>query len=238
MTTPFQAIAAQDASSAGIDANIFIRQIQQESGFNQYAKSPAGAEGIAQFMPSTAAGMGINPWDPIASLKAAVQYDANNLRKYNGDWQKTLAAYNAGGGAVDAAVAQYGGSWLSHMPTETQHYVQAILGGQTVATQPFPGTGDPCLGCGPLGSAAYAQCHAALAAKVGPIPSCAQAGIQQNQQQIGQAITDPITGAIAGIFQPFFAALPSFGIHIALFFAALMLVIVGMWILTRGGANK
>lgn len=50
-----------------------------------------------------------------------------------------------------------------------------------------PGTGDPCLGCGPVGSAKYAQCHAALAAKVGNVPSCAQAGIAENKKEIGDA---------------------------------------------------
>jgi len=116
-----QAYARQAAQKAGIDPDIFTAQIQQESGFNPSAKSPAGAIGIAQFMPGTAQGMGIDPTDPYAALDAAAKMDAQHLAQYGGDWSKTLAAYNAGPGAV----AQYDG-----VPpyAETQRYVQNILG--------------------------------------------------------------------------------------------------------------
>ena len=121
--------ARQAAQSAGIDPDIFARQIQQESGFNPLAKSGAGAQGIAQFMPGTAQGLGIDPLDPTQALPAAARMDAQNLAKYGGDWAKTLAAYNAGGGNVD----KYGG-----VPPfqETQNYVNTILGGaQNVVQQ-------------------------------------------------------------------------------------------------------
>lgn len=132
--------ARQAAAAAGIDPEIFTRQIQQESGFNPTAKSGAGALGIAQFMPDTAAGMGIDPLDPAAALYAAAQLDANNLQKYGGDWQKALAAYNAGGGNVD----KYGG-----VPpfAETQSYVNNILGGAQNAIQQL-GQGAQQLGQG------------------------------------------------------------------------------------------
>jgi murein DD-endopeptidase MepM/ murein hydrolase activator NlpD len=114
--------ARQAAVNAGIDPDIFARQIQQESGFNPNAKSPAGALGIAQFMPGTAAGMKIDPMNAAQALTAAAQLDAQNLQKYGGDWGTALAAYNAGGGNVD----KYGG-----IPpfAETQSYVNTILGG-------------------------------------------------------------------------------------------------------------
>jgi len=114
--------ARQAARKAGIDPEIFLKQIDQESGFNPVAKSGAGAIGIAQFMPETAAGMHIDPTDPYAALDAAAQLDAQNLKKYGGDYAKALAAYNAGPGNVD----QYGG-----VPPfeETQRYVRNILGG-------------------------------------------------------------------------------------------------------------
>src|SRR5713101_5964764 len=121
------AIAA--ARQAGIDANIFVRQIQQESGFNPNAVSPAGAQGIAQFMPGTARGLGINPFNPQQALNAAARYDANNLRAYGGDWAKVLAAYNAGGGAVNYAIARGGKNWQQYLPSETQNYLRIILGG-------------------------------------------------------------------------------------------------------------
>jgi len=117
-----QAYARQAAQKAGIDPDVFVRQIQQESGFNPSARSGAGAIGIAQFMPGTAAGMGVDPHDPYAALDAAARLDAQHLQQYGGDWSKALAAYNAGAGNVD----KYGG-----VPpfAETQRYVQDILGG-------------------------------------------------------------------------------------------------------------
>jgi len=116
-----RAYARQAASRAGVDPDIFVAQIQQESGFSPTAKSPAGAIGIAQFMPGTAAGLNLDPTDPYAALEAAAQMDARHLKQYGGDWAKVLAAYNAGPGAVE----QYGG-----VPPykETQSYVSSILG--------------------------------------------------------------------------------------------------------------
>src|SRR5499427_3763155 len=123
-----RAYARQAAQQAGLDPDIFVNQIQQESGFNPSAKSPVGAIGIAQFMPGTAQGMGIDPTDPYAALDAAAKMDAQNLQKYGGDWRKVLAAYNAGPNAVD----QYSG-----VPPykETQDYVSTILGGAKNAVQ-------------------------------------------------------------------------------------------------------
>jgi soluble lytic murein transglycosylase-like protein len=121
-------MARQAALSAGISPDLFVRQIQQESGFNPNAGSPAGAEGIAQFMPGTAASMGINPYDPAQALPGAARLMASLAAQFGGDYAKALAAYNAGPGAVNAAVAQGGANWLSYMPAETQNYVAIIMG--------------------------------------------------------------------------------------------------------------
>lgn len=121
-------MARQAASSAGISPDAFERQIQQESGFNPSAGSPAGAQGIAQFMPGTAASMGVNPYDPSSALPGAARMMASLAAQFGGDYSKALAAYNAGAGAVNVAVAQGGGNWLSLMPGETQHYVATIMG--------------------------------------------------------------------------------------------------------------
>ena len=134
--------AAQAAQDAGISPEIFVRQIQQESGFQPYRPdgsplvSPAGAIGIAQFMPGTAAGRGVDPADPYASLDAAAKLMRSYLDKY-GSWELALAAYNAGGGAVD----KYGG-----VPPyqETHNYVAAILGGESIPVDaPAAGGGLP-----------------------------------------------------------------------------------------------
>jgi len=127
-TSQYVGIARRDAINAGIPPDYFVRQIQQESSFNPNAVSSAGAIGIAQFEPSTAAGLGLNPHDPIASLNTAAHYMASQAHSYGGDYAKALAAYNAGPGAVNRAVTVGGTNWLTHMPAETQNYVHKIMG--------------------------------------------------------------------------------------------------------------
>src|SRR3989440_12894885 len=91
MTLPksqYVAIAQQDAIAAGIPSDYFVRQINDESGFNPNSVSPAGAVGIAQFLPGTAAGLGINPWDPLQALRGAARLMANYDHQYGGDYAK------------------------------------------------------------------------------------------------------------------------------------------------------
>ncbi len=123
------AIARQDALNAGISPDYFVRQINQESGFNPNAVSPAGAVGIAQFEPSTAAGLGIDPWNPIQALNAAAHLMASYANQYGGDYAKALAAYNAGSGTVQYAVNTCGTvNWMNCLPAETRNYIQVIMG--------------------------------------------------------------------------------------------------------------
>lgn len=124
----YVSIARKAAVQAGINPDVYVRQIRQESGFNPRAYSPAGAIGIAQFMPGTAAAMHLNPRDPVASLYAGARLMAQNSRMFGGNYAKALAAYNAGPGAVQRASRIGGGRWLSYMPAETRHYVRTILG--------------------------------------------------------------------------------------------------------------
>jgi Transglycosylase SLT domain len=127
-TSQYVAIAQQDAVAVGIPPDYFVRQIEQESGFNPNAVSPVGAVGIAQFLPSTAAGLGINPWDPIQALQGAATLMANSARQYGGDYAKALAAYNGGSGTVQSAVNNCGANWLNCLPGETRHYIYIIMG--------------------------------------------------------------------------------------------------------------
>jgi Transglycosylase SLT domain len=200
-TTDYQNQARAAANANGIDPDIFVAQIAAESGFDPNAKSKAGAIGIAQFMPSTAQGMGVNPNDVTSSLNGAAKLDAQNLQKYGGDYSKMLAAYNAGGGSVDNAVNRFGDAWFVNMPAETQAYVTKIISGQVAINAP----GNPNL--------------------TGIVP-----GVQNAAQNL-------INGQIAAAFAPFFSALPGFGIKVALFMGALMLVIIGLWALTRNPAS-
>ena len=113
-------------------ASVFSRQMGLESaGFDPDViagrrVSSAGAEGIAQLMPSSYPN--VNRLDPIASLNAAAATMQSNLQTYGGDLRKALAAYNAGGGTVQRLVAQHGPNWESGLPAETQLYLRELLG--------------------------------------------------------------------------------------------------------------
>jgi cell wall-associated NlpC family hydrolase len=102
-----------------LPAGMLAAVAQQESGGNPSAVSPAGAEGLMQLMPSTAAGEGVNPFDPSQAIQAAARILSRNLSHFSGSVPLALAGYNAGVGAVD----QYGG-----IPpyAETQNYVRRI----------------------------------------------------------------------------------------------------------------
>jgi soluble lytic murein transglycosylase-like protein len=113
-------------------AAVFSRQMGLESaGFDPdviYGRrvSSAGAEGIAQLMPSSYPN--VNRLDPIASLNAAAQTMQANLQTFGGDLRKALAAYNAGGGTIQRLVAQLGPDWESGLPAETRLYLKELLG--------------------------------------------------------------------------------------------------------------
>lgn len=116
---PLVEYARQAARRAGIDEGIFLRQITAESNWNPNAVSSAGAVGISQIMPNYHPN--VNPRDPYASLDYAARLMRSHLDRY-GSYDLALAAYNAGGGAVE----QYGG-----VPpfAETQNYVAKIMSG-------------------------------------------------------------------------------------------------------------
>jgi soluble lytic murein transglycosylase len=102
--------------------------VQSESGGNPNAVSPKGARGLMQVMPATARdpGFGIRPSNGSKQddVRVGREYLAAMQRKFGGDMAKVWAAYNAGPGAVDAAVRKHGANWLSKMPAETRAYVR------------------------------------------------------------------------------------------------------------------
>lgn len=97
MTPPpnYRAIAAAAARKYGVPVDVFLAQIQQESGFNPAARSGAGAQGIAQFMPATARQYGVNTADPVSSLQGAAHMDSDLIHRY-GSVARALSAYNSG----------------------------------------------------------------------------------------------------------------------------------------------
>jgi soluble lytic murein transglycosylase-like protein len=113
-------VARSAARLHGVPEELFLRLVQQESGWNEAAVSAKGAIGLAQIMPGTAAALGIDPTDPVQNLDGGARYLRTQYDRF-GNWRLALAAYNAG----PDAVAEHRG-----IPpyAETQSYVKAILG--------------------------------------------------------------------------------------------------------------
>ena len=116
---PYANLFTSAAARYGVDPSLLAAVASQESGFNSQAVSPTGAQGLMQFMPSTAKGLGVNAFDPSSAIDGAARY-LSSLTQQFGSTPLALAAYNAGPGAV----RQYGG-----IPpySQTQNYVQSVL---------------------------------------------------------------------------------------------------------------
>jgi len=109
------------AETYGLDPAFFARLIWKESRFDHRALSPAGAEGIAQFMPATARERGLSDlYDPAQAIPASAAY-LYDLRKAFGNWGLAAAAYNGGPSRVERFV-QTG----ARLPWETIEYVRSI----------------------------------------------------------------------------------------------------------------
>ena len=128
MRTPKEYIPIITAAAAKyhVPTNILSSLLAHESmGFNPNVingslNSPVGAQGIAQFMPTTAQGMGVDPLNVESAIDGAARLLAGHYKNFNNDWNLALAAYNAGAGNVK----KYGG-----VPPfkETQNYIKNIL---------------------------------------------------------------------------------------------------------------
>lgn len=108
------------AAKYAVDPRLVSAVAEVESGGNQNAVSPAGAVGVMQLMPETAAGLGVNPYNLEGNVEGGAKYLREMLDTFGGDVKKAVAAYNAGPNAVKA----YGG-----VPpyAETQDYVNRVL---------------------------------------------------------------------------------------------------------------
>jgi hypothetical protein len=117
----FAPLIIRAAQRWGVSAQLLAAQLYAESNFNPFARSPAGAEGIAQFMPGTAEAIGLlDPFDPDAAINAQAHLMRDLLGRF-GSVPLALAAYNAGPGAVAAC------GCIPPYP-ETRAYVARILG--------------------------------------------------------------------------------------------------------------
>ena len=127
----------QSALNNDLPVPFFIRLLYQESTFRPAAISSAGALGIAQFMPETAAHRRLdNPFDPAQAIPASARLLRDHYRKY-GNLGLAAAAYNAGPRRVDDWRAKKG-----PLPQETQDYVKTITG-FPVETWTVPLAGGP-----------------------------------------------------------------------------------------------
>jgi soluble lytic murein transglycosylase-like protein len=116
---PYADLFTRAANRYGVDASVLAAVASQESGFDSQAVSSSGAQGLMQFMPATAAGLGVHPLDPASAIDGAARY-LSGLKNQFGSTELALAAYNAGPGTV----SRYG-----DVPpyAETQNYVRAVM---------------------------------------------------------------------------------------------------------------
>ncbi len=113
-------LIAEAARRHDVDPNLVRSLIKVESNFNAHAVSPKGAMGLMQLMPGTARTLNVsNPFDPQQNVDAGVRHLKHLLQDFNGDVKLSLAAYNAGAGAVarSKGVPPY---------AETRNYVKRI----------------------------------------------------------------------------------------------------------------
>jgi len=113
--------AKSAARKHGVPEDLFLRLVQQESGWNHVAVSTKGATGLAQLMPGTAELLNVDINDPEENLDGGAKYLRRMYDRF-GDWKLALAAYNAGPGAVEEhdGIPPY---------AETKNYVASIMGG-------------------------------------------------------------------------------------------------------------
>ena len=115
----FRDWVARAARATGLPRRLLEALVATESGGDPTAVSPAGAIGLTQLLPGTAAALGVNPWDPAQNLLGGAEYLRAQLDRF-GSLPLALAAYNAGPGAVAA--------WGEIPPyPETERYVATVL---------------------------------------------------------------------------------------------------------------
>jgi hypothetical protein len=109
----------------GVPPELLAAQIEAESSFDPNAVSPAGAIGIAQFMPDTARSLGVNPRDPASAIDGMARLMSNYFKKY-GSWDKALIAYHDGPGGVDDP-SNNARNYVDKIMGKIQGYFQGVV---------------------------------------------------------------------------------------------------------------
>lgn len=173
------------AQQNNVDPAIALAVAQAESNSQQFnvnggvITSSAGALGIMQLEPGTAAQYGADPLNPLENIDAGTAY-LGDLGAQFGDQGTALAAYNWGPGNVSNAIANYGTApvswngqtvpaWFVHAPSETQNYVMKIMGSAAFGSSPALPAGSGLTFSQPsLAAPTGAAASASLAASVSP----------------------------------------------------------------------
>ena len=118
--TSFENIIKTASRRYGVEEGLIKAVIKMESNFNPKAVSHAGARGLMQLMPGTAAGLGVrDSFDPEQNIMAGTRFLRDMLDRYNGDVDQALAAYNWGPGNVDKSRGAF-------LPRETREYLVKV----------------------------------------------------------------------------------------------------------------
>ena len=187
-------IVEASAKAEGLPADFFTKLIWRESSFRPDAVSPAGAQGVAQFMPGTASERGlIDPFDPASAIPASAKF-LGELKRRFGNLGLAAAAYNAGETAVANWLADKGS-----LPFETQAYVLAITGHDAEewrSDKPPTASAPPASApSAPASPASAPPASTPAAAPPAPSPSCLSLIATLR-------VTAPSSGVVSGWFAP------------------------------------
>lgn len=129
-TDRFDSLFQFYAEKYDLDWKLSKKIMIQESGGRSNAVSPAGAQGLMQFMPATWKEFGRyrDPFNPEDSIEVHCVYLRYLMSKFDNDPVMSLAAYNWGEGRVLRTITRYGTVWKKFLPKETRDYLKGILG--------------------------------------------------------------------------------------------------------------
>lgn len=136
-SSDFEPLITAAAQKYNLDPRLIRSQIKTESSFDPKAVSPVGAKGLMQLMPATAADLGVaDSFDPAQNIEGGAKYMRQLLDRYQGNWEKALAAYNGGMGRLDKV-------GMEGMPKESRDYVRKVMAGVGNLDVPMPGADAP-----------------------------------------------------------------------------------------------